>query len=155
MLRCDTNNDSRFGNCAISGQHLTAHVTMDSREFGKIRKRLDKTQPETANLLGISLKAVCSYEQGWRPIPTHVERQLFFLLARKGQLQQDDSKCWDVRNCPEEKRNTCPAWEFNSGQFCWFISGNLCGNTTCKSWEEKIEVCKNCMVMKNFREQEP
>ena len=126
---------------------------MDSREFVKIRKKLDKTQREIANLLGISLKAVCSYEQGWRTIPTHVERQLFFLLARKGHQQQENSNCWALRNCPDEKRNKCPAWEFDSGQFCWFISGTLCENAACKSWEEKMGMCKTCVVMKSFREQ--
>ena len=124
---------------------------MDSKEFIEIRKKLDKTQRETANLLGISLKAVCSYEQGWRTIPSHVERQLLFLLAKK--YQYDNSNCWELRECPEEKRNKCPAWEFDSGQFCWFINGTLCESSACQSWEEKIAVCKNCVVMKNFRGQ--
>jgi len=123
---------------------------MDGKEFIAIRKRLDKTQRAIANLLGISLKAVCSYEQGWRAIPTHVSRQLIFLLVRKSQQHQEVSMCWDLRNCPEEKKSKCPAWEFDSGQFCWFISGTLCESIACKSWEEKMKTCKNCMVMKNI-----
>jgi DNA-binding XRE family transcriptional regulator len=123
---------------------------MDSKEFITIRKRLDKTQRAIANLLGISLKAVCSYEQGWRTIPTHVARQLIFLLARKCQQRQGVLMCWDLRNCPEEKKSKCPAWEFDAGQFCWFISGTLCESVVCKSWEEKMAMCKSCMVMKNI-----
>ncbi len=144
--------DYRFGNYATRDLSLTVRINMDSREFSEIRKKLDKTQKEMANLLGISLKAVCSYEQGWRTIPTHVERQLFFLLARKGHQQQGNSNCWELRNCPDEKKNKCPAWEFDSGQFCWFISGTLCESADCKSWEKKMEMCKTCVVMKNIRE---
>ncbi|MGD9321950.1 MAG: helix-turn-helix domain-containing protein, partial [Desulfobacteraceae bacterium] len=55
---------------------------MDSKEFVSIRKKLDKTQTQMAQLLGTSVKAVYSYEQGWRNVPSHVERQLFFLLSR-------------------------------------------------------------------------
>jgi hypothetical protein len=123
---------------------------MDSREFVELRKTLSKTQREIANLLGISLKAVCSYEQGWRSIPTHVERQLYFLLSRKVQQQQGITNCWELRNCPEEKKNKCPAGEFDSGQFCWFISGTLWQGTDYKSWEKKMEMCKTCEVMKNI-----
>jgi hypothetical protein len=124
---------------------------MDSREFIELRKTLGKTQRQIANLLGISLKAVCSYEQGWRSIPTHVERQLLFLLSRKAP-QQGSTNCWELRSCPEEKKNKCSAWEFNAGQFCWFISGTLREGTDCKSWEKKMEMCKTCEVMKNIRE---
>jgi DNA-binding transcriptional regulator YiaG len=143
--------ENGVGTLAARGVSLSAHITMDSREFSEIRKKLEKTQKEIANLLGISLKAVCSYEQGWRTIPTHVERQLIFLLARKGH-QQEKTNCWELRDCPEEKKNKCPAWEFDSGQFCWFISGTLCESADCKSWEKKMEMCKTCMVMKKIRE---
>ncbi len=123
---------------------------MDSKEFVEIRKKLDKLQREIANLLGISLKAVCSYEQGWRTIPAHAERQLLFLLSRKGTRGRENSNCWDLRNCPEERRNACPAWEYNAGEFCWFINGTICEGGPSKSWEKKLEVCKNCVVMKDL-----
>jgi DNA-binding XRE family transcriptional regulator len=53
---------------------------MDKTEFSQIRHRLGKTQAQIAQLLGVSPKAIQSFEQGWRNIPTHVERQLLFLL---------------------------------------------------------------------------
>ena len=53
---------------------------MESEEFVHARKQLRKTQKEMASLLGTSVKAVRSYEQGWRSVSTHVERQVFFLL---------------------------------------------------------------------------
>ena len=54
---------------------------MDKAEFRKFRKKLNKTQAQMAQLLGISLKAVHSYEQGWRRVPTAVERQMYFLVV--------------------------------------------------------------------------
>lgn len=41
---------------------------MDKMEFSIIRRTLGKTQKEVAQLFGISLKAVQSFEQGWRRI---------------------------------------------------------------------------------------
>ena len=55
---------------------------MNRHEFRNIRRRLAKTQKEIAQLLGASVKAIQGYEQGWRAIPTHVERQLFYLISR-------------------------------------------------------------------------
>ncbi len=47
---------------------------MDKETFSKARARLAKTQKELSELLGVSLKAVQSYEQGWRSVPVHIER---------------------------------------------------------------------------------
>jgi DNA-binding XRE family transcriptional regulator len=55
---------------------------MTSKEFKRFRKKLEKTQRQMAQLLGVSIKAVHSYEQGWRSVPVHVERQIFFLVSR-------------------------------------------------------------------------
>ena len=112
MLQCVIGNDSVL-------QRL--RFTMEKSEFSTIRKKLAKTQKELSELLGTSLKAVSSYEQGWRNIPVHVERQLLFLLAQKNNTGK--YICWDIRQCSEEVKQTCPAWEFNAGHLCWFISG--------------------------------
>ncbi len=130
---------------------LPTATIMDSTEFSETRKRLEKTQRELATLLGVSLKAVCSYEQGWRTVPTHIERQMIFLLTRKKNKNQEIENCWDVKKCPEEKKQKCPAWEFDSGEFCWFLCGTLCDNATHQNWQEKITVCKDCEVMQNLK----
>ena len=57
---------------------------MDSKEFTYIRNKLNKTQKRMAQLLGTSIKAVTSYDQGWRTVPAYVERQIFFLVSRMG-----------------------------------------------------------------------
>jgi len=119
---------------------------MDKKEFIAIRKRLSRTQKELAELLGTSLKAISSYEQGWRNIPVHVERQVLFLLSRLH--HQECPACWDILKCPESRRQACPAWQFHSGDLCWFINGTLCARSPVKSWEEKIAVCRKCPVLK-------
>lgn len=127
---------------------------MDKKEFTSFRKKLDKTQKELASLLGVSLKAVCSYEQGWRTVPSHVARQLIFLLAQMIHSGEAVANCWEIRNCPDEKKKKCPAWEFKAGENCWFIGGTICDGTTHMSWEEKIEVCKKCEIFKKILDSE-
>lgn len=120
---------------------------MDSKEFSFFRKKLSKTQKELAELLGSSLKTVSSYEQGWRSIPAHVERQIYFLISKKYSGKKVRKKCWEIKNCPMETRKKCPAWEFHSGTLCWFINGTICGCASKSNWQEKIEICRQCEVM--------
>ena len=122
---------------------------MDSQEFVDIRKKLDKTQKELATLMGVSLKAICSYEQGWRTIPGHAQRQLIFLLAKKFSMSGQAANCWDICQCPAEKARQCPAWEFKAGNLCWFIGGTNCAPGAHDSWEKKIATCKKCPVMQD------
>ncbi len=91
-------------------------IKMDSKEFIVFRKIINKTQKEMAQLVGTSVKAVHSYEQGWRKVPAHVERQMYFLLARK--MDTKVKKCWTINKCPKEKKVKCPAFKFNSGNLC-------------------------------------
>jgi DNA-binding XRE family transcriptional regulator len=120
---------------------------MDSNEFSLFRKKLNKTQKELSQLLGTSLKAIHSYEQGWRKIPPHIERQMFFLAKNIRCNGKEDKSCWTIRKCPPKIRNTCPAWEFQSGNLCWFICGTVCDNQIHENWEDKMKVCRNCEVL--------
>jgi hypothetical protein len=102
-----------------------------------------------AQLLAISLKAVQSFEQGWRNIPAHVERQALFLVAMKD--GQDGGKyCWDIQDCPPERKEKCPAWEFQSGHLCWFISGTICHGEVHGNWESKMKICRECEVFRSM-----
>ncbi len=121
---------------------------MEKQELAKIRHELGKTQKQLAQLLGISLKAIKSFEQGWRNIPAYVERQLFFLLAAKVALNKNNEPCWVVKKCPETARQNCPAWELQAGQFCWFINGTICQGNIQIGWNEKMEICRKCKAFK-------
>jgi DNA-binding XRE family transcriptional regulator len=119
---------------------------MTSTEFIQARKKLGKTQKQMAELLGASLKAVHSYEQGWRNIPTHVERQILFLVSRMKESTRVLQPCWEVKSCPPERKQQCPAWEFQSGTLCWFVNGTICEGVTHQDWEEKMKICHTCKV---------
>jgi hypothetical protein len=120
---------------------------MDSKEFSHVRKILGKTQEQLAQLLGTSVKAVRSYEQGWRPVSTHVERQMFFLLSRVSNKKGRTKPCWVIKKCPTSRRNRCPAWEFQAGTLCWFINGTICECEAQKNWKEKMKICQHCEVL--------
>ena len=121
---------------------------MEKQEFSSIRKKLGKTQKQLAALLGMSLKTIHSYEQGWRSIPTHIERQLFFLLIKQRGRNAELVPCWEQKECMEKE--DCPAWEFQSGHLCWFLCGTLCECTSESSYKEKIGVCRDCKIFRSL-----
>ena len=123
---------------------------MDSKEFKKLREKLKKTQKQMAQLLGVSIKAVHSYEQGWRNISTHVERQMFFLLSRIKGNQKDRMPCWGRKKWPPETKEQCPAWEFQAGKLCWLINGTICCGDAYMDWADKMKCCRSCEVFKSF-----
>ena len=119
---------------------------MDKTEFVALRKNLNKSQSQMAQLLGVSLKAIHSYEQGWREIPSHAERQILFLTAMRPEKMPRKS-CWAINRCPTERKKKCLAWEFKVGNLCWFINGTICTGVAQKTWKEKIEICRTCRAM--------
>lgn len=119
---------------------------MDSKEFSYFRKKMNKTQKQMAQLLGISIKAIHSYEQGWRFIPPHAERQMFFLLSNIKGIKKAQKSCWTIKKCPPKLKKQCPAWEFNAGKLCWFINGTICEGAAQKTWKEKMKICRACDV---------
>jgi len=119
---------------------------MTSKEFLSFRKKLNKTQKQMAELLGTSIKAVHSYEQGWRSVPAHAERQILFLYSRKRENVGKVNTCWKIKKCPPEIKGRCPAWEFRAGKLCWFINGTICEGTAQKDWQEKMKTCRRCEV---------
>jgi DNA-binding XRE family transcriptional regulator len=83
---------------------------MEKKRFAKIRACLGKTQKQMAQLMSTSTKAIESFEQGWRNITPHIERQMYFLLSQKTIIEGKRTvDCWDIRQCPEDKRQKCPA----------------------------------------------
>lgn len=122
---------------------------MNREIFANLRARLKKTQKALAELLGVSLKAVQSYEQGWRSIPVYVERQLYFLAVQQRGVGPEKRKdCWAIKKCAHKKE--CPAWEFQAGHLCWFLNGTLCDCTAEKNWKDKMATCRDCDVLASF-----
>jgi hypothetical protein len=120
------------------------------KEFSTARQYLGKTQSQMAQVLGVSLKAIQSFEQGWRNIPVHIERQVLFLLASKKSPPRKERPCWVIRKCLMEIRQNCPAWEFQLGNLCWFINGTICEGRTQESWQKKMKICRQCKVFQTM-----
>jgi len=126
-------------------------VLLEKNEFAVSRKKLGKTQKQLSELLGMALKTVHSYEQGWRRIPTHIERQIFFLLCKQRVRHKTLTPCWETKEC--EYKLDCPAWEFQSGHLCWFLSGTRCEQTKGLTNEEKIKKCRSCEILTSLLEE--
>lgn len=122
---------------------------MNNEEFQASRLQLGKTQKQLSELLGTSLKAIQSFEQGWRKVPVHIERHMLFLLALHKGKRKGVQPCWDVQDCPPNRRQNCPAWEFKAGHLCWFINGTICEGKPRVNWSSKMNICRRCKVFRN------
>ena len=120
---------------------------MQRLEFRTYRRKLQKTQKQLSELLGTSVKAIQSFEQGWRKVPGHIERHILFLLATKQKGAKEVRPCWEIRSCPPQTREACPAWEFKAGHLCWFINGTICHGKPQHGWGDKMKLCRKCAVL--------
>jgi len=78
-------------------------------EFAGIRGYLGKTQKELAQTPRNSLKAIQSFEQGWRRIPVHVERQaLFRSCPSRSRVRQKQTDLLDHNKMPQGEQTTLP-----------------------------------------------
>ena len=91
-----------------AGCKLPGIPLMKSEEFKYFRQRLKRTQKQIAELLGTSLKAIHSYEQGWRNVPAHVERQMFFLISRLKENRKSRKPCRLFKKCSPEQKKKMP-----------------------------------------------
>ena len=125
---------------------------MDKKEFVAIRQKLGKSQNQLSRILCVSGKAIQSFEQGWRNIPTYIEREMMLLraLAQTSSGNREVKACWEVVECPEEWRRKCIVGQLNVKHFCWYINGTYCHGEFKKDWGEKIEICKKCKIYQSM-----
>lgn len=113
----------------------------------QVRKALDKSQSELAELLGIGVRAVQSYEQGWRQCPSYIQRLAMMLLVCSEATTRSAKPCWQLTGCPSDRRRTCPGKQFGGGKLCWMISGACCGGKKLKARNAKAHDCSKCPVL--------
>ena len=119
-------------------------------DLRSIRQLMGKSQSEMAQLLGISTRAVQSYEQGWRATPPSVQKNAMLQLYLNRRPEVGPSRpCWQARGCTPEERAQCPAWVLQEGQLCWLTTGNrFRGSTGRHTWSAKAAHCRDCPAMK-------
>lgn len=115
----------------------------------QIRGIMGRTQSELASALGVSEKAVQSYEQGWRDVPVRVMIQILVLLALYQKRTLDDIPCWEIRKCAPEKREKCASFTVGRGQFCWFVGSKDC-RPTGDGKSGPILPCMECPVVQRL-----
>ena len=120
-------------------------------DIGGLRHEMGMTQQQFAAALGISLRAVHSYEQGWRTVPSSVERLLllYWIVHRNGR-RLGSICCWDLKECDAECRRRCYAHITGQGHLCWLLTGTMCGGEPTGSWVAKRERCSRCEVMETL-----
>jgi len=120
-----------------------------------LRKEFGLSQKEMADLLGVSLKAIQSYEQGWRRVPPHIEQMLLLhaVLHRCSNLRKVPP-CWKTVDCPATVRDVCPARHLAHPGFCWLVTGTLCRGERMGSWRAKRSRCLKCKVLRTLLERE-
>ena len=119
-------------------------------DLKSIRRVLGKSQSEMADVLGISVRAVQSYEQGWRPMPCRVQQLSALLIYLNWRRSGGKAKpCWKIKDCEPERRAECAASQYKAGDLCWLITGTRCGDDTDNS-ETKMRMCSECKVLQTW-----
>jgi MerR family transcriptional regulator/heat shock protein HspR len=112
---------------------------------------------EAADMTGISVPTIRLYEREGLIVP--MRKSTRHRLFDEGDLQRIRSlrkdinagnrgiagirrlmgriPCWQIKGCSEESRDHCPAYLIQDSP-CWMV--------TRKSWLEKSDLCRNCIV---------
>jgi len=134
----------------MEGAILSMSATNNNESGGivrKIRKTIGMTQSALAKSLGVSIRAVQSYEQGWREVPTHIMVQLL-VLAAAFYPKHDRKPCWDMLGCSEENKKKCPCCKTN-GMLCWLVTGRQ--SAPCRQGHDTdLTACMECSVVKQL-----
>jgi DNA-binding XRE family transcriptional regulator len=125
--------------------------TVKLTDVPSIRAALGVSQSQAAALLGLSAKAVQSYEQGFRRVPAHVQRKAALLLyLRWRQEHGAPGPCWTASPCGPQAQARCPAFKLQAGDLCWMLTGTVCSGTPRESPAAKLARCQKCAVMSRW-----
>ena len=116
-----------------------------------IRRILGVSQSQAARLLGVSTKAIQSYEQKTRSVPPYVQRAAALLIYTLWRMRNGTpAPCWEVSKCRPEIRDQCPAYRQQAGDLCWMLTGTVCRGVKKTSPAAKLAQCQKCAVMKKW-----
>ena len=120
-------------------------------DFRHARHELDVTQSEMAYILGLSEKAVQSYEQGWRQPPETIRRLLnVVLVSHRLKRLKHNVACWQQKHCPPALRKSCRAFQLRQGALCWLLKGTKCNAKPSANGKPKSPDCSKCKVPKRL-----
>lgn len=125
-------------------------ITKNGVNIRAIRQELGMSQAQLAQLVGFSVRAIQSVEQGWRNAGPALEKSALLLIMshrRSGEMPRQH--CWELTSCPPAQRDGCITYRTGQGHLCWFLSGTLCTKQL-QTWEEKRAVCLDCHVFRTL-----
>jgi len=128
-------------------KHIYTHQK-DKETVKLIRRKIGMTQAEIAHALGVSIRAIQSYEQGWRDTPTHIMVQLLVLVAAYRASTTKRPACWDVRGCSTEGQKKCPC-HHTDGRLCWLVSGRVYAGKSQDICHD-LSACMDCSVIQQL-----
>ncbi len=117
-----------------------------------VRDKLGLSQSQLASVLGVSPRAVQSYEQGWRKPPQPFVTQLMTVLALHAGHPDHFTPCWSLTGCQDMQLRTCRAVTVGRGSFCWLLAGRACGKNKAEGRASGEIPCIGCAVMTNLLE---
>jgi hypothetical protein len=101
-----------------------------------------------ADLLGVSKRAVQSYEQHRRHAPPPVRKLAALMLYQH--WQKDHARpapCWEQHECSHETRESCFTYQARADGLCWMMTGSIGANPACKTRPNPQRDCLTCPVM--------
>ena len=117
----------------------------------EIRAEMGLSQSELGGLVGISSRAIQSYEQEWRQPSELVERMLLLLLvAHRNGARLSRFRCWEQTECSPDVRERCVAYVARQGHLCWFLTGTVCKGQRQEYWSDKLRLCLDCSFMQEL-----
>jgi DNA-binding XRE family transcriptional regulator len=117
--------------------------------FLALRARLGLTQAEMARVLGISRKAIESYEQGWRNVPRSVFNELIAIRCAQSGHDGCARPCWQIVKCSSADRAQCLAFHLTQGRLCWLVAQNNCRKHRLARRDD-LAACLSCAVVSRF-----
>ena len=116
-----------------------------------VREELRLSQSELAALLGVSPRTIQSNEQGWRKPSPALERSILLLLIAWRQGEDFSSHaCHKTVDCDPEMCNQCLVHRSRQGHLCWFLTGNVCKGSRLCNWQDKKQVCGECLFLQTL-----
>ena len=129
---------------------------MEPGDIRAIREKLGLSQAELATLVGFSIRAIQSCEQGWRqPSPALEKMVLLMYMAETQGAGFGSERCWEVQPCPLVTREACIAYRTRQGHLCWFLTGTLCRGQRMADWRQKRARCTACAFFQRLMSPPP
>ena len=116
----------------------------------QVRKALGLSQPEMAGLLDISVRAVQSYEQGWRRCPSYIQKLALMFLFLRNNRPSARAPAGRSTSAPPTASGLARARASAGASLCWIVPGTHCHGRVQKNWTAKVSSCSRCPVIAHW-----